>query len=161
MLLNATAEKLAQTGVHTVGVVATNPSRARLYFKYRRTRMPVGADPDLVTHRAYGLPNSVRTPEILEAIEGAATRLLRELGQPAPSDSGAYETLGRLDGFTPADSDQAEADRQQAQLCGQFLVDPDGVVRWANIECARDGLAGVGQMPSDEELLAAARALVG
>jgi hypothetical protein len=38
-------------------------------------------------------------------------------------------------------------------------VDPDGVVRWVNIECARDGLDGVDQMPSDEDLLAAVRAL--
>jgi hypothetical protein len=71
----------------------------------------------------------------------------------------AYETLGRLDGYTPTEGDMADFERHRAQLTAQFLVDPDGVVRWVNIECARDGLDGVGQMPSDEDLLAAVRAL--
>jgi len=38
-------------------------------------------------------------------------------------------------------------------------MDRERIVRWTNIECAWDGLAGVDRMPSDEELLAAARAL--
>ena len=48
---------------------------------------------------------------------------------------------------------------QQAQLTGQFLLDREGVVRWTNIECARDGLAGLERFPTDDELIAAARAL--
>ena len=42
---------------------------------------------------------------------------------------------------------------------GTFLVDRDGIVRWANIECATEGLAGLGKFPSEADLLAAARAL--
>jgi hypothetical protein len=34
-----------------------------------------------------------------------------------------------------------------------------GVIRWSNIETERDGLEGLDRFPSDEELLAAARAL--
>ena len=49
--------------------------------------------------------------------------------------------------------------RQFPQLKGQFLIDRDGVVRWANIECANEGLAGIGKFPSREEILAAARSL--
>ena len=45
------------------------------------------------------------------------------------------------------------------QLKGQFLLDRDGVVRWVNIECAGEGLAGFGKFPTDEELLRAASAL--
>jgi hypothetical protein len=48
--------------------------------------------------------------------------------------------------------------RQFPQLKGQFLIDRDGVVRWANIECA-EGLSGMGKFPSREEILAAARNL--
>ena len=38
---------------------------------------------------------------------------------------------------TPAtETDQADMERQWPQLKGQFLIDRDGIVRWANIECA-------------------------
>jgi hypothetical protein len=50
-------------------------------------------------------------------------------------------------------------ERQFPQLKGQFLIDRDGIVRWANIECAAEGVAGVGKFPSAGEILAAARAL--
>ena len=49
--------------------------------------------------------------------------------------------------------------RQWSQFTGQFLVDRDGIVRWSNIECAQEGPAGIDKFPTDEELLAAARAL--
>ena len=40
-----------------------------------------------------------------------------------------------------------------------FLIDRSGIVRWAYIECGTEGLAGLGKMPSDEAILAAARDL--
>jgi hypothetical protein len=40
-----------------------------------------------------------------------------------------------------------------AQLKGQFLIDREGIVRWANVECAVEGLAGVGKFPTDAEIL--------
>jgi hypothetical protein len=67
--------------------------------------------------------------------------------------------LGRLDGLEATETDNAEAQQHQAQLVGQFLIDRDGFVRWANIECARNGLDGLDVMPSDEDLLAVARGL--
>jgi hypothetical protein len=33
------------------------------------------------------------------------------------------------------------------------------MIRWTNIECAREGLAGLGKFPTDEEVLGAVRAL--
>jgi len=51
--------------------------------------------------------------------------------------------------------------RQWPQLKGQFLIDRNGIVRWANIECATEGVAGVGKFPSEAEIFAAARALPG
>jgi len=159
VLLSATAEKLEREGVQTLAVMTTDARRARMFFRYRRPRMPVGADPDLTTHRAYGLPNAAITPELLEAVQSKATQLLGELKQPEVPTAEAYDTLGRLDGYQVTEGDAAEAQRHQVQLLGQFLIDRDGVVRWANVECARDQLAGLAQMPSDEELLAAVRAV--
>jgi hypothetical protein len=77
-----------------------------------------------------------------------------------PVESGqAYAAINRLDGFEKVETDDTDLQRHQAQLTGQFLLDRDGVVRWANIECARDGLAGIDRFPTEEELIAAARAL--
>ena len=68
--------------------------------------------------------------------------------RPSPSSTATPRT----------ETDQADMERQWPQLKGQFLIDRDGIVRWANIECA-EGFAGVGKFPSEEEILAAARAL--
>ena len=141
-----------------MGIVATNAERARLFFRFRPPRVPVGADPELDTHRAYGLPQSAITPEFLEVVESKARELAREL-KVEVSPEGAHHTIGRLDGFELTESDDTAMHRHQAQLTGQCLVDRDCIVRWANIECARDGLAGLSQFPTDEELLAAARVL--
>jgi hypothetical protein len=158
--LGATAEKLAKEGIQTLGVVASTLERARLFFRYRPPRMPVGADPDLTTHRAFGAPNSAITPEIWQAVQSSAVDLLSERGHPGVPLEEAYDRVGKLiDGFQLTAEDQAQMVRNQAQLTGQFLIDREGIVRWTNIECARDGLAGLDRMPSEEELLAAARAL--
>ena len=37
-------------------------------------------------------------------------------------------------------------------------MDREGIIRWTNIECGREGLAGLGKFPTDDELLAAVRA---
>ena len=60
MLLSEIAQKLQRMGVQTLGIVASTPERTSLYFRYRPARIPMGADPDHVTHRAYGLPNVPR-----------------------------------------------------------------------------------------------------
>jgi hypothetical protein len=78
---------------------------------------------------------------------------------PAPlSIPEAALATSKLDGYTESDTDKAEVEKQWPQLKGQFLIDRDGIVRWANIECA-EGVAAVGKFPSEEEILAAARAL--
>ena len=157
MQLSQIAQKLEAMGVKTLGVVATDAERARLYFRFRRPRMPMGADPDLSTHHAFGLPNvGPPTPESGEAIGRAAAR---ELGLTGPASAGALAQFARHDGYDVTGADEADFARHGGQLVGQFLVDREGVVRWANVECARDGLEGLGKLPSEEEVLAAARAL--
>lgn len=157
MQLGQIAEKLDAMGVKTLGVVATDAERARVYFRYRKPRMPMGSDPDLSIHRAYGVPNvGPPTPEVLQAIERAAAR---ELGGTGSVPAGAVERFGRHDGYEPSEADQADGMRHGGQLVAQFLLDRDGIVRWVNVECAREGLEGIGKLPSEDEVLEAARAL--
>ncbi|MBI4590174.1 MAG: redoxin domain-containing protein, partial [Candidatus Rokubacteria bacterium] len=54
--MGLTRQKLQAVGVETLGIVATRPENARLYFRYHSTRLPLAADGDLITHRAYGVP---------------------------------------------------------------------------------------------------------
>ena len=158
MRLGITAERLQEVGVATLAVVATAADRARLYFRFRPPRSPVGLDPDLVTHRAYGLPQIARTPEFLEALRSKYAALAREEHLQVPAAE-SYDALNRLDGFTLTESDVTERGRHQVLFPGLFLVDRDGIVRWSNIECAQEGPAGIDKFPTDQELLAAARAL--
>jgi peroxiredoxin len=155
--MGATEGKLKALGVETIGVVATPAENARLYFKFRPTRIRLAADPELVTHRAYGLPKPAATPEMMEAMGSLRINPTGELPEPLPVPEAAM-ALARMDGYVNTQTDQADLDRQWPQLKGQFLIDRDGIVRWANIECA-GGLAEVGKFPSDEEILTAARSL--
>src|SRR5688572_32987475 len=54
--LAETEKALKSSGIDTLGIVATPPENARLYFKFRPTRVRLAADPELVTHRAFGVP---------------------------------------------------------------------------------------------------------
>jgi len=154
--LQTTAEKLEQAGVETLGIVGSAVERVRFYLRFRPSRCALGADPDLTTHHAYGLPQSPMSTEIWGAVESASKNLARQLGKRV-AESGATEAIDRLDGFEATDSERGEMERHQAQFTGQFLIDREGVVRWSNIECAKEGLAGIEKFPSDEELLAAAK----
>jgi peroxiredoxin len=155
--MGANEGKLKALGVESLGIVATPPENARLYFKFRPSRLRLAADPELSTHRAYGLPKPVPTPEFLKALESTRVNPTGELPEPLPIQEAAM-ALGKLDGYTENQTDQADMERQWPQLKGQFLIDRDGIVRWANIECA-EGFAGLGKFPSEEEILTAARAL--
>jgi hypothetical protein len=157
VLLGSIAQKLQEVDVQTVAVIGTDPARARFYFRYRPSRMPVGADPELATHRAYGLPNFALTPDAYEIGQAAAARELRRLHQEVTSDP--LTAFRRFDGYEATEGDHADFQRHQAQLTGQFLIDRDGTVRYTYIEGARDGVEGFGEMASEEEVLVAARAL--
>jgi peroxiredoxin len=151
-------DKLRSLGVEPLGVVCTTAENARRYFRYRPTKLPLVADSELVTHRAFGVPRADPTPQFLEEIQAARTDVKGELPEPVPLPA-AGAALDRIDGFTRTERDQSEAERYWTQLEGQFLIDRHGVVRWHNIECAQDGASGLGKFPSEEELLAVARSL--
>ena len=62
--LGTTRQKLLKLGVETLAIVPMQPERLRLYYRFRPVNVPVAADPDMVTHRAYGVPQPALTPEI-------------------------------------------------------------------------------------------------
>ena len=154
-----TEQPLKAAGVDTLAIVATPPENARLYFKFRPTRLRLAADPELTTHRAFGLPKPAPTPEFMKALE--TIRINPDGIFPEPlSIIEAAAAAAKLDGYSGNETDHADMERQFPQLKGQFLIDRDGIVRWANIECATEGLAGVGKFPSGDEILTAARTLL-
>ncbi len=156
--LGSMADKLHAFGVETLGIVATNVDNARLYFKHRPTRASLVADAECTTHRAYGLPQAPKTVEVLQTLKETRVNPTGELAEPMPIVE-AVQALDRLNQFQPTDADHRDADRQFGQLKGQFLVDREGLVRWANVECATEGLPGFGKFPTIDELLTAARSV--
>jgi peroxiredoxin len=156
--LSVTRGKLQQVGVETLCIVATQPERARLYLGFHPARVPLAADPNLTIHHSYGLQKMAMTP--ITFVKMLTTRVNPTGELPKPMSllkvGGA---LDRIDGFEPTEVDRAEHRQQATLVIGQFMIDRDGVVRWVNVEGANEGLAGIGKMPSDDELLAAARAL--
>jgi peroxiredoxin len=151
--------RLATLGVQSLCIVATEVENARLYFRFRPTRVRLAADPDLTTHRAYGLPKPAPTPEFLSDLDAVRINPEGRFPEPLPVREAA-EIYTRLDGYVENETDRKEIERQWPQSKGQFLIDRDGIIRWANIECLRDGLAGIGRFPAAEEIVAAAGELV-
>ena len=66
--LGTTYQKLKPLGVDTLAVVAIQPKRARLYYRYRPVSVPLAADPELSTHRAYGVPQPALSAAITAAV---------------------------------------------------------------------------------------------
>ena len=156
--MGATEAKLKAIGVESLGIVATASENAQLYFKFRPTRLRLAADPELTTHRAYRLPRPAPTPEFMNSLETTRINPHGEFPEPLPIMQ-AVAAVAKADGYAQNDTDNVDMERQFPQLKGRFLIDRDGIVRWANIECATEGLAGLGKFPSDEEILAAAQTL--
>jgi peroxiredoxin len=156
--LGLTAEQLQAVGVETLGIVATTPERGRLYLQFHPMRSPLAADPERVTHQSFGLPQVKFTPRVALTLALTKGDPTGEFGKPQWLLFQPFE-LARRDGFKMTAQDKADERQHGGQTIGQFLVDRDGIVRWANIEGAQEGPAGLGKFPSTEELVAAARAL--
>ena len=163
--LGTTRQKLQALGVETLAIVPMQPERLRLYYRFRPVNVPVAADPEMVTHRTYGVPQPPLTPEITQEVSSKYLGLAERLQIPTTDQAGIRAVLCENDGFEPIAAEQKDrrdwSDRHGAQLIGQFLVDRDGIVRWINIEGATEGLAGLEKFPTDEEFLIAARQLAG
>lgn len=149
--------KLKALGVESLAVVATEPENARLYFKFRPTRLRMASDPELTTHRAFRVPKPEPTPEMMREMETTRVNPTGELPEPLPIPEAA-KVLQELDGYAYTPTDLADIDRQWPQLKAMFMIDREGIVRWMDIECAAEGMAGIGKLPSEEVILDAARA---
>lgn len=156
--LGALEGKLKALGVESLAVVATAPENARLYFKFRPTRLRLASDPDLTTHRAFRVPKPEPTPAMMQEMETTRINPTGELPEPLPIPE-AGRVLQELDGYVYTPADLADIDRQWPQLKAMFMIDRDGIVRWMDIECAAEGMAGIGKLPSEDVILGAARAL--
>lgn len=155
----ASSEQLRSVGVDSLAIVGTELDNARLYFKFRPTRMALGADPHLTTHRSYGVPRPAPTPEMMQLVQNTYINPTGELPEPLPVPA-AQAALSKLDGYQPTPTDQREGESTFTQLKGQFLIDRDGIVRWSHIECS-EGISGLGKFPSHDELLGAAGLVTG
>jgi peroxiredoxin len=166
--LGTTQEKLKAVGVETMAVVNTPLARARLYFNYRPARVLLTADPEAATHRSFGVPAGVLVENESEAswAKGTVTMgqlqaaLINPTGElPAPQNPFvAMETLNKQDGFELTEIDQQIAAAHGTQMTGHFLIGRDGIIRWLQIEAA-ERIGDLSKFPSDEEIVAAARAL--
>ena len=148
-----------RSGVETLGVVATPPENARLYFKFRPTRLRLAADPELTTHRAYGVPKPAATPEFMNALE--ATRINPDRRVPGAAARSrrrprAIATTRRLRGEPdrPGGHGAAVAAAQGPVPDRPRRHRPLGQHRVRHRGPRRDR-----EVPLDEEILAAARAL--
>ena len=157
--LGALEGRLKAIGIETLAVIATDPKQARRYFKFRPTRLRLASDPALTIHRAFGVPKPEPTPEMLQALEQVRVDPFGEFPEPLPL-SEAAKILTERDGYVCTPADQSDIDRQWPQLKALFMIDHDGIVRWANVECQAEGLAGIGKLASDAAILEAARAVV-
>jgi peroxiredoxin len=156
--MSASSAKLRQAGVEPIAVVATDLDNARLYFKLRPSKMAIVSDPDCTTHRAFGVPEPAISDDLVQAMQTTRVNPNGALPAALPIIE-AGPAMAKLDGYQTTATDERDRERHAMQLKGQFLLDRDGVVRWANIECASEGLAGIGKFPTDAELLDAVKAL--
>jgi len=166
--LSTTQEKLKAAGVETVAVVNTPLTRAQLYFKYRPARVLLAADPEAETHRSFRVPAGTFVENESEASwsKGTVTmgqfQALRvnptgELPEPM-NPFAAMDTLNKKDGFEPNETDRQIAAAHGTQMTGHFLIDQQGIIRWSHVE-ASERLEDLSQLPSEEEILRAARNL--
>lgn len=151
------AEMFRPRGIETIAIVATAVAGARLYFRHRPPRCLVGADPDLTSHRAFGVPRRQLTDEIWEAVVSKSDQLAGQLGLDFSAGEG-IAALARRDGIDLA-AHAEDIQRHQTQFEAQVLIDREGIIRWMNVECARDGLAGLERLPSHDEFLTAVQSL--
>jgi peroxiredoxin len=161
-------DSLEGQGVETLAVVNTPIERARLYFRHRPLpRLLAAADPERVSHRAFGLPKLEFTqgdtawPNKI-AMDAVMQMRINPTGElPAPVNPfEAFETLNRKDGYEITPADQQIMATGAGQLVGQFLLDRAGTVRWAATEVPEGGQL-MFQGPKAADVMSAVAGLAG
>lgn len=161
--LGTIQEKLKAAGVETLAVVNTPAERARLYFKYRPTRVLVAADPDAAIHRAFNVPagewvedDSASHWPYRTTLQQFQSALINPTGE-LPSPLNAMEAnmaLNAKDKFQLTEVDEQIMAAHATQLVGHFLIDREAIIRWRHVE-AEARATDLGHLPSDTEILAA------
>lgn len=160
------ASSLHEKGIDSLTVVNTPIERARLYFRYHPLPGVIAAsDPESIAHRAFGLPNMQFTEKedewpykiSIPTVLSMRMEMPGELPEPMnPFDASTY--LNRKDGYELTPEDDRTDERAGGQLVGEFLLDRDGIVRWAFTEVEGDG-TNMFAIPKAEELMSAASRL--
>jgi peroxiredoxin len=151
--LSALSERLESLGVRIVAVVNTPRDRAAVYFRQRPPRVTVLADAHASTHRLFGIPSVV----LDHAFAAVRVNPTGELAMPLhPME--ANVVLNVKDGFVPTAVDEEVFATHGKQLAGHFLIDRDGIVRWASLEAER-GIHTIVTFPTPEEIVTAVRML--
>jgi peroxiredoxin len=159
------APALREKGIESLTVVNTPIDRARLYFRYHPIPALIAAsDPERTSHRAFGLPNVEFTegetawPQRISMSDAAAVQVdfPGELTAPMGSFE-AMELFDKKDSYEVTEADQQMIATGQGQLVGQFLLDREGIVRWAFTEAAEGGRFMFGSPTADELMSAASR----
>lgn len=154
---------LREKGVETLTVVNTPIERARLYFRFHpHPNLVAAADPERLSHRAFGLPNLEFTenedswPHKVSMARAAAMPV--NMPNELPEIMGAFDAaaaLDKKDGYEVTEADERMIATGLGQLVGEFLLDRDGVVRWCFTEVP-DGGRRMFQAPGAQELMSAA-----
>jgi peroxiredoxin len=161
-------EALREKGIESLTVVNTPIERARLYFRYHpMPNLLAASDPERVSHRAFGLPNLEFTqtetawPRKMGMDALMAVRLDGRGELPEPMDPmAAAELLNTKDGYEMTEADQRMMATGLGQLIGEFLLDREGIVRWAFTEVPEGGRRMFG-VPTPQELMSAASQVAG
>ncbi|WP_331372209.1 peroxiredoxin-like family protein [Sinorhizobium chiapasense] len=154
---------LNEKGVESLTVVNTPIERARLYFRYHPLpNLLAAADPERISHRAFGLPNLEFTeneddwPHKIGMQTAMQMRIDLPEELPQPMDPfAASEYLDKRDDYEMTDEDNRMVATGMGQLVGQFLLDRDGVVRWCFTEVTPDG-RNMFRAPAPDEVMSAA-----
>ena len=163
-------DKLAEEGVATVAVVNTQLERARQYFQYRPTQIELATDPDVQTHRAFGVTKLAILSDTTDSLElqwpktGTMVQLLTNAinptGEPPEKMSliAAMELLNKRDNFESTEVDMQVFAAHGTQFNSHFLIDTDGVIQWSYVE-AQENADQLGSFPGEGEMIAAAKAV--
>jgi peroxiredoxin len=159
---------LREKGVESLTVVNTPIERARLYFRYHPLpNLLAAADPERISHRAFGLPTLEFTESETEwprkmgmsTVMSMRVDMPDELPEPM-NPIAASDILNNRDGYEMTEADAHMKATGQGQLFGQFLLDREGVVRWSFTEVPEGGHRMFGA-PSPQELMSAASQITG
>ena len=154
---------LREKGIDMLTVVNTPIERARLYFRYRPVpNLLAAADPERMSHRAFGLPNLEFTQDESDwprkvAMSQMMSMKINVTGElPEPLDPmAAIAALNKIDGYEVTDADEQMQATGMGQLVGEFLLDREGIIRWSFTEEA-DGGKNMFGAPTPQDIMSAA-----